>query len=219
MGTKHILITFLKNKREQLGFTQAEFAEFLDIPFNTYRAYEYGQNNLKPEALDHISKKLGVPVSEFFLEQDNEPKDSNKELVEVIKSLQDQLSAVSPVPSAKTYSWKNKTYGPAEIEKLKDLDRKLSMVDTCKEARTIFRDEEEMWFWIDSFWAIDNDWCEARVLLFFKRFHPRTHEDNTNPYSLALYEAPGWFRNLHANWQELTAPLREDKALQGKALA
>lgn len=70
MDTKHVLTTFLQKKRRSLGMTQDQFAEFLEFPITTYKAYERGHNNLKPEVLDHISKKLGIKPYEMFLNGD-----------------------------------------------------------------------------------------------------------------------------------------------------
>lgn len=75
--SKEHLIAFLRKKRSELNLTQAQFSEFLDIPFRTYLSYEYGRSTLKPEALDQIAGKLGIGVGEMFPSMES-PKDTKE---------------------------------------------------------------------------------------------------------------------------------------------
>lgn len=89
MGSKDVLITYLKKKRETLKMSQASFSEFLSIPLRTYKGYEYGESSVPLEVLDRISLKLNVSVSEMFAsEPDAEAKNkiSSRDLLELLAS-------------------------------------------------------------------------------------------------------------------------------------
>lgn len=49
----------LKSFRDELHLTQKEVADKAKITESTYRAYELGDRNPKPEIMDRIAKVLG----------------------------------------------------------------------------------------------------------------------------------------------------------------
>lgn len=55
----------LKELRSLTGKTQEEFAEFVEIPYTSYRRYELEMGNMSIDMLFRISEKTGVPVEKF----------------------------------------------------------------------------------------------------------------------------------------------------------
>ena len=60
------LATKLKRYRLQVGFTQKNVAEVLNISRSTYTYYELGKTSPDPATLNHIAKLFGLSVEEFF---------------------------------------------------------------------------------------------------------------------------------------------------------
>lgn len=60
------LATKLKRYRLQVGFTQRNVAEVLNISRSTYTYYELGKTSPDPATLNRIAKLFGVSVEEFF---------------------------------------------------------------------------------------------------------------------------------------------------------
>lgn len=63
----------LKQLRAEKGFTQDGFADYLDIPFNTYKAYEADQRMPKSDGLLKLAKALNVST-DYLLGVDDERK-------------------------------------------------------------------------------------------------------------------------------------------------
>lgn len=66
-----LLAKRLKRLREELGLTQAELAEKLNIKRATYARYETGENKPKHQTLKKIAKFYGVSV-EYLLAEEEE---------------------------------------------------------------------------------------------------------------------------------------------------
>lgn len=60
------LATKLKRYRLQVGYTQRNVAEVLNISRSTYTYYELGKTSPDPATLNRIAKLFGVSVEEFF---------------------------------------------------------------------------------------------------------------------------------------------------------
>lgn len=63
----------LKRYRLQVGFTQGNVAEVLNISRSTYTYYELGKTSPDPVTLNRIAKLFGVPVEEFFEDEPTTP--------------------------------------------------------------------------------------------------------------------------------------------------
>ncbi len=70
----------IRQRRRELGLTQEELAERIEVTSQQMQRYEYGKTKLKVENLQAIAKALDVPVSYFFGEHGNEPKPSTFQL-------------------------------------------------------------------------------------------------------------------------------------------
>lgn len=57
----------MKALRKKQKLTIQDVAETLGIPKSTYRQYEAGERNMKPETLIQVSEFFGVPIDEIFL--------------------------------------------------------------------------------------------------------------------------------------------------------
>jgi transcriptional regulator with XRE-family HTH domain len=55
----------LQEARKKKGLTQEQAANALGIPYNSYRAYEYGRSGTKVETWDTIEDFFGVPQREL----------------------------------------------------------------------------------------------------------------------------------------------------------
>lgn len=60
------LATKLKRFRLQVGFTQKNVAEILNISRSTYTYYELGKTSPDPATLNRIARLFGLSVEEFF---------------------------------------------------------------------------------------------------------------------------------------------------------
>lgn len=56
---------YIRQRREQLGLTQKDFAEALYVDVPMYSRYERGQRRLKEEHIAIIASKLNVDCSEL----------------------------------------------------------------------------------------------------------------------------------------------------------
>jgi len=56
----------LKKRRRELGISQEELAETLDVTYQQVQRYENGTNKLNVENIQLIAGVLSVPVSYFF---------------------------------------------------------------------------------------------------------------------------------------------------------
>lgn len=61
----------LKEQRIERGFTKKEFAEYMGIPFDTYKAYEQGSRTPKIEVILNFAKALNVSV-DYLVGMDEE---------------------------------------------------------------------------------------------------------------------------------------------------
>jgi len=55
----------LKELRSLTDMTQEEFANYVDIPYTTYRRYERDMKHMDTGKLFQISEKTGVPIERF----------------------------------------------------------------------------------------------------------------------------------------------------------
>ena len=53
----------LKQIRSSCGMTQEEFAEYVGIPFTSYRRYENNVSNMEFGKLSSLCDKVGVSIS------------------------------------------------------------------------------------------------------------------------------------------------------------
>lgn len=60
------LATKLKRYRLQVGYTQKNVAEILNISRSTYTYYELGKTSPDPATLNRIARLFGLSVEEFF---------------------------------------------------------------------------------------------------------------------------------------------------------
>ncbi|QQR31237.1 helix-turn-helix transcriptional regulator [Acutalibacter muris] len=60
------LATKLKRYRLQVGFTQKNVAEILNVSRSTYTYYELGKTSPDPATLNRIARLFGLSVEEFF---------------------------------------------------------------------------------------------------------------------------------------------------------
>ena len=70
---------YIRQRREQLGLTQKDFAEALYVDVPMYSRYERGQRRLKEEHIAIIASKLNVDCSELrkmWITVVNEEKDA-----------------------------------------------------------------------------------------------------------------------------------------------
>ncbi|MEW6088331.1 MAG: helix-turn-helix transcriptional regulator [bacterium] len=56
----------IKERRKELGISQEELAEALDVTYQQVQRYENGSNKLNVENIQLIAEILSVPVSYFF---------------------------------------------------------------------------------------------------------------------------------------------------------
>lgn len=209
MGTKHILITFLKNKRDELGMTQPEFAEFLSIPFNTYRAYEYGQNNIKPEAMDHICEKLNIEPYEMFISPEAlEPTRPTIPISEInnLKSSIDKISEALSLAGENT----------EDIKYIKRLDRIFLESPTYQSAYSRLSSEEYD-DWLKSFKQITGDYGLFRTAFFYSRFH-YSRKDEVSKGS-PFTDPPAWFKERLPNYMEIILPKQNRNDDSGRGIA
>lgn len=66
----------IKSRRKELGLTQENLGELLNVSFQQIQKYEKGINKLSPEKFQMMAHALSVPI-EFFLRGD----DSEKNLI------------------------------------------------------------------------------------------------------------------------------------------
>ena len=57
----------LRELRKDKKLTLQDVAEALQIPKNTYRQYETGERNMKPEIMIKIAEFFDIPIDEIFL--------------------------------------------------------------------------------------------------------------------------------------------------------
>lgn len=62
----------IRKRRHELGMTQEELAERIEVTSQQVQRYEYGKTRLKIENLQVIAQVLSVPVTYFFGEQGGE---------------------------------------------------------------------------------------------------------------------------------------------------
>ena len=74
----------MRLRRNELGLTQSDLANRLEISFQQVQKYEKGGNRISASRLKAISGILGVPVSYFF----PEPKDGEDRETQVEAALQ-----------------------------------------------------------------------------------------------------------------------------------
>lgn len=56
----------MRERRNQLGFSQERLGELLGVTFQQVQKYERGVNRMGASRLYHVSRVLGVPVQYFF---------------------------------------------------------------------------------------------------------------------------------------------------------
>lgn len=214
--TKGKIIAFLKKFREDNNLTIKEFSKYLDIPFNTYKAYEYGQNAIKPDVMDYIADKLDIEVYEMLQTfsdlnnpllssaaeiADNELQHSNGPRLEAFTLLADDFGLEIDRTQYKDLTRE-------EIETIKALDNQLMMVMTWTEAReTVLKNSSLRKLWLSSWSKITHSrWALNRVMLFM-------HKWNRN-YSIYGKDSP--FTEL-PHWVIKTYPSLTDWHLKLKA--
>lgn len=62
----------IRKLRRELGLTQEELAERIEVTCQQLQRYEYGKNKLNIEQLQAIAQALETPVSHFFNESETE---------------------------------------------------------------------------------------------------------------------------------------------------
>lgn len=72
---------WLKQKREQLGYTQETFAKRVGIAKTTYSSYEQGHRTPSVGTAQKMAKLLGVPWTIFFDDKVLETYAKRKEVV------------------------------------------------------------------------------------------------------------------------------------------
>jgi transcriptional regulator with XRE-family HTH domain len=58
----------IRHRRTELGFTQEQLAQALDVSYQQIQKYETGANRISAGRLFEISYKLGVEVGYFFVD-------------------------------------------------------------------------------------------------------------------------------------------------------
>ena len=71
MKTKKIITSreiglIIKKRRKELGISQEELAETLNISYQQVQRYENGLNRLNVENIQTVANALKVPVTDFF---------------------------------------------------------------------------------------------------------------------------------------------------------
>lgn len=61
--------TAIRKRRHELGLSQEQLAELMDISYQQIQRYESGRNRLNSENIQLIANVLSVPVSYFFEHQ------------------------------------------------------------------------------------------------------------------------------------------------------
>ncbi|MBV8800804.1 MAG: helix-turn-helix transcriptional regulator [Alphaproteobacteria bacterium] len=56
----------IRARRNEIGVSQVELAEYLGITFQQLQKHEIGQNRVSATRLYHIAQRLGVPFDYFF---------------------------------------------------------------------------------------------------------------------------------------------------------
>lgn len=68
----HLIAKKLKERRLVLGLSQTDLAKALDISFQQVQKYEKGINKISISRLFKISQSLGVKISYFFSQEDED---------------------------------------------------------------------------------------------------------------------------------------------------
>lgn len=66
---QEILLANLKRFREEAGYNQQEAATAADIPIDSLRKYEKGENEPSVFQLERLAKAYGHALQDFFMEQ------------------------------------------------------------------------------------------------------------------------------------------------------
>lgn len=61
-----INLDFIRTRRKELGLTQAQMAEFLNIPRTFYNRREIGRVNFKAVELPILADKLMVTIEQLY---------------------------------------------------------------------------------------------------------------------------------------------------------
>ena len=71
-GNMSTFSEILKRERENKGYSKAELARKLNIPYTTYQNYENGREP-KIDVIKQISEELGINPSVFFDLENRDP--------------------------------------------------------------------------------------------------------------------------------------------------
>ncbi|MBQ8460085.1 helix-turn-helix transcriptional regulator [bacterium] len=80
----------IKEIRKRKKVTQEKLAEVIDVDFGYISKLEVGQNYPSIQTLDKIADALGVNISEFFININESEIDSEKEILNILKTLSDK---------------------------------------------------------------------------------------------------------------------------------
>ncbi len=218
MDIKHVLITFFKEKRSELGFTQEQFAEFLEMPLRSYKSYEYGNTFPRPEALNHISEKLGISVAEMFLSPGQSIKTSTN--VTRIKPIEDEVNELKSKLTKLLDSQREEddpdkiVYYLNETEKLtlsqvniiRRMDMELLGVDDFGIARQMYS-SDEITLWLSGFFRIRDEYGVFRTSIYWKRWHVSKTAGMPKASRPMFSEPLKWIRDqFPTNWEQLFLP-------------
>ncbi len=210
MESKHILITFLKNKRKELGLTREAFASYLDIPFNTYKSYEIGKSGIKSEVIDHICKKLKIEPWRLFAPPEIKDPESEKLAsdLNIIKQAVNKIE--SKVNETNDKKKLTEYYAPSlernltykEFKHVLYLDSLVYSFKTSKEfIKTLSPEDNELWR--ASINAINDRFGYYRYTAL--REHLKKHDPQ-------FREGPPW-------WHDIKTAIDQEEADEAKRLA
>lgn len=168
MGIENTFITFLKKERKARKLSQPAFADFLGIPFETYKSYEYGKNAIKLDVVERIAERLDVDPSDMLmtdkmLDPGEILKDPNFEALErIAKSFGYDIDVTN---------WSD--YTDSEKEQIIKIDMDIANVNSWERAIDVLEDHGALW-WFESLTKVKNSpFALYRFLFFFEMFHPK----------------------------------------------
>lgn len=82
----------IKQKRRELGLTQAELAKNTGISYASIRAYESDARKPKPSTMKKLADYFDIPVSELVNQTDNVNQDTVSQFIDSLKKAQASIN-------------------------------------------------------------------------------------------------------------------------------